>query len=108
MNIARTTMILATVLLASLTGRAQTRLDPDWIRFRGPNGSGISTATNVPVEFGPNQNLLWRLDLPTGYSSPILFGDRIYVTGVSNNALVTFAIDRAAGKILWERAAPAE
>ena len=93
---------------ATLALSAQTRRQPDWIRFRGPNGSGVSTAANVPIEFGPGKNVLWRLDLPTGHSSPILFGDRLYVTGVRGTALVTFAIDRIAGKILWERAAPAE
>ena len=62
----------------------------------------------MPTEFGPDQNLLWRLELPTGYSSPILFGDRIYVTGVRGTTLTTFALDRAKGTILWERTAPAE
>jgi outer membrane protein assembly factor BamB len=81
---------------------------PDWTRFRGPNGSGVSTATDVPFEFGPERHLLWRLELPTGYSSPILFGDRIYLTGVRDSALVTFAIDRTLGRILWERSAPSE
>jgi outer membrane protein assembly factor BamB len=79
---------------------------PDWSRFRGPNGSGISTATNVPTEFGPKKNLLWRLPLPPGHSSPILFKDRIYLTAFRGDALVTYAIDRTAGKVLWEQSAP--
>jgi outer membrane protein assembly factor BamB len=78
----------------------------DWSRFRGPNGSGISTAVNVPIEFGPSQNLIWRLPLPPGHSSPILQGDRIYLTGFRGDALVTIAIDRSTGRLLWERAAP--
>ena len=98
---------LAVLTFAGLEGAAQTPA-PDWTRFRGPNGSGISTATNVPTEFGPTSNLLWRLELPTGHSSPILFGDRIYVTGVREKTLTTFAIDRARGRILWEKPAPAE
>lgn len=79
---------------------------PDWPRFRGPNGSGISTATNVPTEFGPEKNLLWRLPLPPGHSSPILHGERIYLTAYRGDTLVTIAIDRQAGRIIWERAAP--
>src|SRR5687768_8676426 len=79
---------------------------PDWSRFRGPNGSGVSTATKVPLEFGPAKNLLWRLALPQGHSSPILHGDRIYLTAFRGDALVTLAIDRVAGRVLWERAAP--
>ena len=79
---------------------------PDWSRFRGPNGSGISAATNVPTEFGPAKDLLWRLELPQGHSSPILQGDRIYLTALRANVLVTIAVDRSTGRILWERAAP--
>jgi outer membrane protein assembly factor BamB len=79
---------------------------PDWSRFRGPNGSGVSTAANVPIEFGPQKNLLWRLALPPGHSSPILFRDRIYLTAYRGDTLVTLAIDRSNGRILWERAAP--
>ncbi|MDH4064565.1 MAG: PQQ-binding-like beta-propeller repeat protein, partial [Acidobacteriota bacterium] len=79
---------------------------PDWSRFRGPNGSGVSSATKVPLEFGPTKNLLWRLALPPGHSSPILHGNRIYLTAFRGESLVTLAIDRSSGHILWERSAP--
>jgi outer membrane protein assembly factor BamB len=78
----------------------------DWSRFRGPNGSGVSTARDVPTEFGPTKNLLWKLDLPQGHSSPILQDDRLYVTGLRAGVLMTMAVDRATGRLLWERAAP--
>ena len=96
-------------LLLMFTGAGLTltsAAEPDWSRFRGPNGSGVSTATKIPTEFGPSKNLVWRVALPPGHSSPILLGDRIYVTGFRGDALTTFAIDRTSGKILWERAAP--
>jgi outer membrane protein assembly factor BamB len=80
--------------------------DPDWSRFRGPNGSGVSAAENVPTEFGPSKNLLWRLPLPPGHSSPMLIGDRIYLTAYRGDTLVTIAIDRVTGRQLWERSAP--
>lgn len=80
--------------------------DPDWSRFRGPNGSGISSATSVPTEFGSSKNLLWRLPLPPGHSSPILHRDRIYLTAYRGNTLLTLAVDRNEGRVLWERAAP--
>jgi hypothetical protein len=79
---------------------------PGWARFRGPNGSGVSSATNVPIEFGPAKNLVWKLALPQGHSSPIVFGDRIYLTGFRGDALLTLAIDRREGTLLWERPAP--
>jgi outer membrane protein assembly factor BamB len=95
-------LLFASVLAVSLTAAGA----PDWSRFRGPNGSGISAAKDVPTEFGPEKNLLWRLALPQGHSSPILLGDRIYVTGLRADTLVTIAIDRATGRQLWERPAP--
>ena len=97
---------LSLVILGGLGVTLGARAEPDWSRFRGPNGSGISTATNVPIEFGPQKNLLWRLALPGGHSSPILLNDRIYLTAFRADTLVTIAIDRLNGKILWERAAP--
>ena len=100
----RTAAAVAAATIVSVSPRAAE--PPDWSRFRGPNGSGISAATNVPIEFGPEKNLLWRLPLPPGHSSPILQGDRIYLTGFRGDALVTFAIDRVKGRILWEREAP--
>src|SRR5580765_684548 len=97
-------LLLATsgLLAASLAAAPP----PDWGRSRGPNGSGISTATNIPTDFGPGKNLLWRLELPPGHSSPIIQDDRIYLTGFRADQLVTIAIDRLRGKILWERPAP--
>jgi outer membrane protein assembly factor BamB len=104
----RAALVLLAVAAAQLSTVAQAPKTPDWTRFRGPNGSGVSTATNVPVEFGPTDHVLWRLELPTGYSSPVLFGDRIYLTGVRDKQLVTFAIDRTRGAVIWERVAPVQ
>ena len=99
--------VLAPILFCLAVGvSVGARAEPDWSRFRGPNGSGISTATGMPIEFGPQKNLLWRLALPGGHSSPILHGDRIYLTAFRGDTLVTIAIDRLKGSILWERSAP--
>jgi len=78
----------------------------EWARFRGPNGSGVAEVSRLPVEFGPSRNLIWKTNLPTGYSSPIISGNRIFLTGLRDGRLVSFAVDRASGKVLWERAAP--
>ncbi len=94
----------------------------DWPRFRGPNGSGVNETAGLSTEFGPTKNLIWRTPLPNGYSSPILVGDRIYLTGYEgekrvtkrgyvvhdHEKLLTFALDRTTGKILWRREAPLE
>jgi hypothetical protein len=92
-------LLLTTVITAAPAG--------EWARFRGPNGSGLSEATRVPTEFGAEKNLLWRLPLPQGHSSPIVFANRIYLTGMrADETLVTIAIDRPSGKVVWEREAP--
>lgn len=78
----------------------------EWSRFRGPNGSGHATGGRYPTEFGATKNLLWKLALPQGHSSPIVWNDRIYLTAYRGDALFTIAINRTDGKILWERQAP--
>src|SRR5690348_15187314 len=75
----------------------------DWPRFRGPNGSGVSDATGLPTEFGPKKNLVWRVPVPMGRSSPIVVNDRIYLTALEDNKLVILAIDRQAGSSIWRR-----
>jgi outer membrane protein assembly factor BamB len=103
-----TALVMATALVAGLaiSVGGQSARGGEWARFRGPNGSGVSTASKVPIEFSPTRNVAWRLPLPAGHSSPILLGDRIYLTGFRGQALLTIAIDRRSGKILWERQAP--
>lgn len=80
--------------------------DTDWSRFRGPNGSGVSETKGLPAEFGPDKNVIWKTELPQGFSSPIIHGNRIFLTGRRDESLLTIAVDRTTGKVLWERAAP--
>lgn len=55
--------------------------DNDWSGFRGPGGMGISDATDLPLEWDQTENLVWKTALPgPGASSPISFGDRVYLT----------------------------
>ena len=90
----------------------------DWPQFRGPHASGVSDATKLPVEFGPEKNVVWKTRLPFGHSSPVIFGDRIFLTGAEGGqrvdggrqkvidqggALYTLCVDRRTGKILWKR-----
>jgi hypothetical protein len=78
----------------------------NWPQFRGPNSSGVSDNKNLPVEFGPKKNVVWKTDLPPGHSSPILSGDRIYLTAIDNEKLFTICLDRETGKINWRREVP--
>ena len=78
----------------------------DWPRFRGPNGSGVAETTALPEKFGPDRNVVWKTALPPGHSSPVLGGDRIFVTAVDRDVLYTFCLSRATGQILWRRECP--
>jgi outer membrane protein assembly factor BamB len=80
----------------------------DWPQFRG-DGSGRAAGKNAyPAEIGPAKNVLWKTDLPPGHSSPVIVGDRIYLTAVKEKKLVTIGLDRDSGKILWTVEAPSK
>lgn len=78
----------------------------EWPQFRGPNAAGVSEESKLPVEFGPDRNLIWKTAVPPGNSSPSVAGDKIYLTAFENDKLFTIALERASGRILWRREAP--
>jgi outer membrane protein assembly factor BamB len=80
--------------------------DPDWARFRGPNGTGIAKVTGLPAEFGPAKNVVWKTATPAGHSSPVLSRTQIFMTGIDGDKLVVLALDRASGKEQWRREVP--
>ena len=52
----------------------------DWPQFRGPNAAGVAHESNLPVVFGPEENVVFRTELPGGPSSPSIAGGRIFLT----------------------------
>lgn len=96
--------------------------DNDWPRFRGPRGTGVSQATELPLTWSATENIVWKTALPgAGASSPIVVGDHIYLTaysgylvpGQSGGSLDNLqrhliCLRRDDGKILWDRAVPAK
>lgn len=78
-----------------------------WPRFRGPDGTGVSREQrSLPAKIGPNENVLWKISLAKGHSSPVIHDDRIFLTAFRDRKLVTLSIDAASGKVVWERASP--
>lgn len=77
-----------------------------WDRFRGPNGTGVAEAGALPTTFGAKQNLVWRVDLPPGHSSPVVNDGRLFLTAVESEHLYTYCLDPASGRTLWKREAP--
>src|SRR5437867_9967710 len=78
----------------------------DWQRFRGPNGSGVAEGGSLPPQIAADKNVVWKTLIPAGKSSPVLTADRIYLTGHKNDNLLTFALERKSGKLIWTREAP--
>lgn len=74
----------------------------DWPRFRGVNGSGVSDSARLPDTLDAS-TLRWRVTAPAGRSSPIVVGDRVYVSGLDRDGLVVLALDRHSGRTLWQR-----
>ena len=100
---------LLTVLTAIIGGRAQAPGDGGWTQFRGPNATGIAGGTAAPpIEFGPSKNLLWRTPLSSGHSSPVVWGDRVFLTGfdVKRKMLEVIGLNRTDGAIVWRRDVP--
>ena len=96
--------LLASVVLSNVAVAAQQGGKVWWPQFRGPNSSGLGEG-KPPVNFGPNQNVLWKTAVGPGLSSPIIWGGRIFLTEFDreHKQLSTLCIDRRTGKILWRR-----
>jgi outer membrane protein assembly factor BamB len=108
----------------------------NWSQWRGPEGTGVSTETNVPTTWSADKNIKWKTPLPgRGNSSPIIWGDKIFLTtdlegevvegakavkhliegkdfvhpdSIGANRKHTFKVlclDRNTGKLLWEQTA---
>lgn len=114
----RTFVAASCVVAGVVLGTAAGASAEDWSRFRGPNGSGIAPASeSVPLEWGDDKNLAWKLELPgPGSSSPIVIGQKIFVTCFSgygvdpsdpgdlkNLKRHLVCIDATNGTQLWEK-----
>jgi len=77
----------------------------EWTRFRGPNGTGISKATTIPVRFTPAE-YNWRVPLPgVGHSSPVIWGERLFLTSADEEKGKRYllCLSAADGRRLWTR-----
>jgi outer membrane protein assembly factor BamB len=79
------------------------RVDAQWSRFRGPNGSGVDSSAGYPVEFSPTKNVAWKTAVPFGQSSPVVVGSRLFGTASEGERLITFCLDARTGRELWRR-----
>jgi outer membrane protein assembly factor BamB len=75
----------------------------EWSQFRGPNGSGVDSASGYPVQFSPTKNVIWKAAIPFGQSSPVVVGGRVYLTAAESTKLLTICLDAKTGRELWRR-----
>src|SRR5262245_14992876 len=92
----------------------------DWPGWRGPTGQGLCRELDLPLKWGPKENVRWKVPLPdAGTSTPVVWGDRVFVTQAADKTLwppqggngglavarkrglLCFA--RADGKLLWRK-----
>ena len=84
----------------------------EWFEFRGPTGQGHSTEKALPTVWSPTENVLWKTDIPgVGWSSPIVVGNKVYVTTAystesetsPDQSLQLICLNLDSGKILWKK-----
>lgn len=127
--------VQAPVLLSLLLANSLLQADENWPQWRGPQGQGISRETGIPTEWQPDRNILWKTNLPPGHSSPVVWGDRIFITaaiegdvspgakpvehvvdgkpwvhpdsvaGDRKHTLKVLALEAKTGKVMWDRTA---
>jgi outer membrane protein assembly factor BamB len=76
----------------------------NWPQWRGPQANGISGETNLPLRWSQTENITWKLPLPSwSGSTPIVWGDRIFLNVAENGSLFLWAVDRNTGVPVWKR-----
>jgi outer membrane protein assembly factor BamB len=89
------------LLLLALALNAVVYAGSPWPQFRGPAGQSTATNENLPDQLDTAHNLLWQAALPGGASSPIIVGDRAFLTGFADGKLVTLGVNLKDGRIAW-------
>ncbi|HEX3997750.1 MAG TPA: PQQ-binding-like beta-propeller repeat protein [Pirellulales bacterium] len=106
---ARSLTVGAVGCIALVFATAEIAAAQEWTRFRGPNGSGQSDATTIPAQW-TEKDYNWKVELPgAGHSSPVLWGDTIFVTSADPQSGTRYALALAAadGHTLWKKSFPA-
>lgn len=76
----------------------------NWPQWRGPTLDGVSAETNLPVRWSATENIAWKLALPAwSGSTPIVWGDRIFLNVAEKGSLYLWCVDRVKGVPLWKQ-----
>jgi outer membrane protein assembly factor BamB len=74
----------------------------DWPQWRGPSRDGTLASFTEPKAWPETLTQRWKIDVGTGYATPIVVGNRVYAFSRQNENEVMRAIDAASGKVIWE------
>jgi outer membrane protein assembly factor BamB len=103
--VAATTTSTATAATAAPAQPSQSAAyKQNWPNLRGPGNLGIAAAGDYPIAWdaAKNQNVPWKVEIPAaGKSSPVVWGDKIFLTGGDKEKYSVLCFDRATGKLLW-------
>jgi outer membrane protein assembly factor BamB len=76
----------------------------NWPQWRGPSLNGVSAETNLPTTWGAAENVTWKLAMPAfSGSTPIIWGDRIFLNLADGDDLFLWCVDRNLGAVLWKK-----
>ena len=81
------------------------QVNANWAGFRGPSGSGVSAYTNIPTKWDDvsGQGILWKSKIElTGHNSPVVWEDKVFISGADKTARQVFCYDASSGKLLWK------
>jgi outer membrane protein assembly factor BamB len=76
----------------------------NWPSFRGQDSRGIAGGTGYPTDWDATagKNIVWKTEVPMkGKSSPVIWGDKIFITGAQEKLCEVYCFDKKTGKILW-------
>jgi len=131
----RARIVLLVIVALGVRAVVTTAAAENWPQWRGPAGQGVSVETQVPTEWQPARNIAWKVAVPPGHSSPVVWGDRIFLTAAiegepipgatavehviegkpwlhpdsvaadRKHTLKVLAIDTLSGRTVWEQTA---
>ena len=89
---------------AALTIPDWDTVQQQWPNFRGPGGLGKAHFTTAPVSWdvATGENILWKAEVPVqGFNSPVVWDDRVYLSGADDKTREVFCFNAASGELLW-------
>lgn len=91
--------LAAMVVLAGVSLHAE-----NWPQWRGPQANGLSAERGLPLTWSVSENITWKLAMPAfSGSTPIIWGERIFLNTADGDELQLWMVDRAKGDVIWKR-----